>query len=165
MVRLVGGDLAVDFVNTVDIDIPGSDHVATPQALREWLEQVGLDDNMRPRDVPPVRATLDAVLRPLAQGTTPKPSDLDALRDLERAALGRGHVEVGGWRFARPLDQIVHAAVELLTHGPVERLKECGNCPWLFLDLSRNNSRRWCSMESCGTEVKIRRLTERRRVG
>jgi predicted RNA-binding Zn ribbon-like protein len=56
----------------------------------------------------------------------------------------------------------VHAA-ELLIRDPVDRLKSCGNCPWILLDESRNASRRWCSMEGCGTEVKIRRLTERRR--
>jgi predicted RNA-binding Zn ribbon-like protein len=63
----------------------------------------------------------------------------------------------------RPMPRIVHSAVELLLHGRIERLRMCGNCPWLFLDLSRNASRRWCSMENCGTAVKIRLLTERRR--
>jgi predicted RNA-binding Zn ribbon-like protein len=33
----------------------------------------------------------------------------------------------------------------------------------MFLDRSRNHSRRWCRMADCGTEVKARRLTERRR--
>jgi predicted RNA-binding Zn ribbon-like protein len=58
---------------------------------------------------------------------------------------------------------VTHAAVELLTHGPLERVKVCGNCRWLFLDQSRNRSRRWCSMETCGTHHKQRRFVERRR--
>ncbi|MGH3400264.1 MAG: CGNR zinc finger domain-containing protein [Streptosporangiaceae bacterium] len=36
-------------------------------------------------------------------------------------------------------------------------------CGWLFLDRSRNGSRRWCTMEFCGAQAKARRLTERRR--
>ena len=64
---------------------------------------------------------------------------------------------------ADPLRPIAHAAVELLTSGPLEHLKVCGNCRWLFLDQSRNHSRRWCSMEECGKQMKQRRFVERRR--
>jgi predicted RNA-binding Zn ribbon-like protein len=35
-------------------------------------------------------------------------------------------------------------------------------CSWLFLDTSRNRSRRWCSMEDCGNRAKARRHYERR---
>jgi predicted RNA-binding Zn ribbon-like protein len=62
-----------------------------------------------------------------------------------------------------PLRPITHAAVELLTGGTLEHLKICGNCRWLFLDQSRNHSRRWCSMNECGTQMKQRRFVERRR--
>src|SRR6476659_593188 len=62
-----------------------------------------------------------------------------------------------------PLRPIVHAAVELLTGGPLDRLKTRGNCRWLFLDQSRNHSRRWCSMDECGIQMKHARFVERRR--
>ena len=64
---------------------------------------------------------------------------------------------------ADPLRPIVHAAVELLTHGPLERVKSCGNCRWLFLDQSRNHSRRWCRMDECGIQMKNARFVEQRR--
>jgi predicted RNA-binding Zn ribbon-like protein len=35
-------------------------------------------------------------------------------------------------------------------------------CPWLFLDGSKNGSRRWCTMNICGTDEKIRRYVSRR---
>ena len=54
------------------------------------------------------------------------------------------------------------AAYRLLTGPEVRRLKRCVACPWLFLDRSRNGSRRWCSMEICGTDEKIRRYVTRR---
>ena len=64
-------------------------------------------------------------------------------------------------------DRIAVAAVETLRDVQPERLRQCpvdeGGCGWLFVDRSRNGSRRWCRMADCGTQVKSRRLTERRR--
>jgi predicted RNA-binding Zn ribbon-like protein len=53
--------------------------------------------------------------------------------------------------------------VELLAEGPLDRMKRCAGCRWLFLDASKNRSRHWCSMEVCGTNAKKRRYVERRR--
>lgn len=54
---------------------------------------------------------------------------------------------------------VIWSAAELLTSPNLERVRECGGptCSWLFLDTSRNRSRRWCSMESCGNRAKARR--------
>jgi predicted RNA-binding Zn ribbon-like protein len=64
-------------------------------------------------------------------------------------------------------DRAVDAALDLLRTADLGRLRRCppdaGGCGWLFLDHSRNGSRRWCRMADCGTEVKARRLTQRRR--
>jgi predicted RNA-binding Zn ribbon-like protein len=64
-------------------------------------------------------------------------------------------------------DRLVAAAVDLVRTVDLRQLRACpideGGCGWLFLDRSRNGSRRWCSMEDCGTRAKIRKLGERRR--
>jgi predicted RNA-binding Zn ribbon-like protein len=64
-------------------------------------------------------------------------------------------------------DRLAAACMELLQTVDVRQLKACpldeGGCGWLFLDRSRNGSRRWCTMEDCGAHAKARRLTERRR--
>jgi predicted RNA-binding Zn ribbon-like protein len=165
-VRLVGGDVAVDFVNTIDPDIPGGDHLADYADFRAWSERVGVPGGRGTLgEVRAVRARIDDALRPLASGGVPPAAALAALQQLELDALGRATLRAGGWQLDddAPLDHLVHAATELLLRGPRDRLRICRNCTWLFLDLSRNGSRRWCSMESCGTAVKVRRLTERRR--
>ena len=54
------------------------------------------------------------------------------------------------------------AAVDLLTNPQLSRLKKCAGCPWVFLDQSKNQSRRWCAMNDCGTHEKIRRYVTRR---
>jgi predicted RNA-binding Zn ribbon-like protein len=73
-----------------------------------------------------------------------------------------------GWDFkgAPPsalLGPIVWRAVELLETGPLDRVKECpaDGCGWLFLDTSKNRSRQWCSMQTCGNVSKVRRFRER----
>jgi predicted RNA-binding Zn ribbon-like protein len=128
------------------------------------------------------------IFRALADGQDPPPELLDRLRDEERAALAearlvrantpaagrrRSSASRGGaamqWTWpppgelTDPLRPIVHAAVELLTEGPLERLKACGNCRWVFLDQSRNHSRRWCRMDECGVQMKHARFVEQRR--
>jgi len=64
-------------------------------------------------------------------------------------------------------DRLAHAAVTLLRTLDPDHLKACpldvGGCGWLFLDRSRNGSRRWCTMADCGARAKARRLTARRR--
>jgi predicted RNA-binding Zn ribbon-like protein len=60
------------------------------------------------------------------------------------------------------LRPIGRAALELLTSPQLSRLKKCAGCPWLFLDQSKNLSRRWCAMSVCGTDEKIRRYVTRR---
>ncbi len=65
------------------------------------------------------------------------------------------------------LDRAVDAALDVLRTADPTRLRRCppedGGCGWVFLDHSRNGLRRWCRMADCGTRVKARRLTERRR--
>ncbi|WP_197945784.1 CGNR zinc finger domain-containing protein [Phytohabitans suffuscus] len=68
--------------------------------------------------------------------------------------------------FAVP-DRLAFAAVELLRAVDPAHVKQCpageGGCGWLFLDQSRNGSRRWCAMADCGAQAKARKLTARRR--
>ena len=63
----------------------------------------------------------------------------------------------------RVLWPIATAANDLLTSRMIAHLRECPSedCSWLFLDHSRNQSRRWCDMKTCGNRAKARRHYER----
>ncbi|MCC3654867.1 ABATE domain-containing protein [Streptomyces sp. S07_1.15] len=65
---------------------------------------------------------------------------------------------------AQALSSIARDAVELLTGPDAGRIRECGagDCPLVFVDLSRSGRRRWCSMERCGNRHKVRALRARR---
>jgi predicted RNA-binding Zn ribbon-like protein len=62
-------------------------------------------------------------------------------------------------RFAKT----VRSSVELLTSDDASRIRMCAadDCEWLFLDRSKNRSRRWCDMKVCGNRVKARRFYAR----
>jgi predicted RNA-binding Zn ribbon-like protein len=120
-----------------------------------------------------LRALCDDAFRPLAAGSRPRDRVLRALRRSGEEALRHAELAPDGagyawrWEDAReleaPLWPLAHTALELLTGGPLERLKCCGRCRWLFLDVSKNRSRRWCSMQECGTDEKKERYVRRRR--
>ena len=67
---------------------------------------------------------------------------------------------------ARVLWPVARAAFDLLTSGAAGRLRECAgrDCHWLFLDRSKNGSRRWCAMSNCGNLAKARRHRARTQV-
>lgn len=64
-------------------------------------------------------------------------------------------------------DRVACSAVELLCEVDLTHLGMCdvadGGCGWFFIDISKNKTRRWCTMDDCGAQAKARRLTERRR--
>jgi predicted RNA-binding Zn ribbon-like protein len=78
-------------------------------------------------------------------------------------------VFVGGGERSPPLDRplwtLARAAGDLLTGPELARVRRCGSatCASMFLDTSRNGSRRWCDMETCGNRAKARRHYSRAR--
>ncbi len=70
-----------------------------------------------------------------------------------------------GQRFDRMLWPVTRSAADLLTSAELAAVRECEaeTCAWLFMDRSRNRSRRWCDMKACGNRAKARRHYERKR--
>jgi predicted RNA-binding Zn ribbon-like protein len=68
-----------------------------------------------------------------------------------------------GNRAELPVWLLAQSAAELVTSGTLARVSACGvdTCRWLFLDTSRNHSRRWCDMKICGNRMKARRFHAR----
>lgn len=74
-----------------------------------------------------------------------------------------GFDDEGAPELDRVIWPIVRDAADLLTSDELQRVKECSgsDCSWLFVDQSRNRSRRWCDMAVCGNRSKVRRHYER----
>jgi predicted RNA-binding Zn ribbon-like protein len=62
-----------------------------------------------------------------------------------------------------PLRLALKSGYDILTKYEVKRMKECSGCGWLFLDQSKNNTRRWCDMQMCGSIDKSRRYYQRKK--
>ena len=62
---------------------------------------------------------------------------------------------------------VLTSAAQLLASDRLGRIRECSaaDCTWLFVDESRNRSRRWCDMTSCGNRMKARRHYQRSKAG
>lgn len=116
-----------------------------------------------------LRSAITRVFRAIAAESRPAVTDLDLihaeyLRALEHARLERSDDHFHWkWRddesLDRPLWSVARSAIEVLTRDDLRRVKECpgaDDCGWLFYDTSKNMSRRWCSMEGCGSRVKMR---------
>ncbi len=86
-----------------------------------------------------------------------------SLGKLELRSTGRDYT--WAWRDAESADMmlwpIARSAADLLTSEDLARVRECANeeqgCGSLFLDCSKSQTRRWCSMESCGNRMKFKR--------
>ncbi len=68
-------------------------------------------------------------------------------------AGNEGEAQFPAWLLAQ-------SAVALLAGDAAEKIRACANaeCRWLFLDTSKNHSRRWCDMAVCGNRMKARRF-------
>jgi len=66
---------------------------------------------------------------------------------------------------AMPLWPLAHSGIEVLCSKECHQVKECpgDGCGWLFLDRSRNQSRRWCNGQDCGNRVRVRQHYQRHR--
>ena len=171
--KLLGGAPALDFVNTIDprFGPDAFDRLDSPSAVAEWARLAGLPRG-RVGDFDralTLRDALDRIFRAVARGKRPPGRALGALREEYVAAISTGRlVRANGgyrWRVDSILWPVLESAIELLDSPALARVKECpaDDCGWLFLDGSRNATRRWCSMDGCGAKAKMRRYRRRMR--
>jgi predicted RNA-binding Zn ribbon-like protein len=92
------------------------------------------------------------------------PAALARLR-LERTGAGAAWSWTGGTDLDRVTWPVLRAAALLLTGPDLAHVRECAapDCAWLFVDSSRNGTRRWCDMAVCGNREKARRFQRRAR--
>jgi predicted RNA-binding Zn ribbon-like protein len=123
-----------------------------------------------------LREAIFRIFAAVADGARPAAADLERLNDELARALPNlrivpdeegfdYRVDAADGALDRPLWPIARSASELLATGDLARVKRCTSdeCDWLFVDLSKNRSRRWCDMRDCGNRAKARRYYRRRR--
>ncbi len=122
-----------------------------------------------------LREAMYGVFTAASIGSQPKSADMDLLNQSLSNAMSRARLDATDdgfvWRWDQQedaLDQmlapIARSAADLLTSNELARVRECSGdtCGWLFIDKSKNHSRRWCAMNDCGNREKARRHYKRK---
>lgn len=169
-------DLLTELVNTADL-LSGKDQLATPAGTKAWLLERGLlDGSTEVREGERARlVALREALRSLAQRHTGAAADPEAERVFAEEA-GRAPLRVrlvgdgadlvpNGSGFDAVIGSMVGAVYAAALDGSWRRFKACMNdeCAWAYRDVSKNRSRRWCEMASCGNMMNARSYRARKR--
>jgi len=147
------------------------------RALMSVAAELPRDAESAFRDALALREALHGSMLALIAGREPGTKDTATLNSAFSEALSRRKLvwqagrlvwrwPAGGRSLARAWWPMAAAAAELLTSDHVDRIKHCPHpegCGWLFLDLSKNHSRRWCSMRLCGNLAKVKRHYRKKR--
>jgi predicted RNA-binding Zn ribbon-like protein len=149
--------------------------VGTARRVREVLADDPVGAGVLLRRARQLREAIYDIGAAIAHAKPPPDGDLAVLKTYAQKAMAAGVLapaEHGGYRLdfaSAPVEEavlgpIAWSAVALLADLQPARLKQCpgDGCGFLFLDLSKNASRRWCDMATCGNRHKGRRHRERR---
>lgn len=190
--EFIGGALALDFANTVggSRTAPTHDHLTRYADVVRFVQQSGaISDEYAEALLKQARIRPDEALQVLTRALRLRdaiwalfPHRTSSERDVvvvsDEAARGARYLRLGSkhgeiaWTFAfdevtldAALAPIARSAAELLTSSELlHNVRECESdtCSWLFLDRTRNHSRRWCDMGDCGNRAKSRRFRARK---
>jgi predicted RNA-binding Zn ribbon-like protein len=187
----VGGALVLDFVNTRDAWLNEARKVEYMEDHRDlvaWAVEASAVEG-RAVDASPDAAAAAAVharalalrdalfelFAAVAHDVPPPPGAVAAVNAEWARLETRPQLDPGSLRVVwtpaldAPLGPVLASAARLLRDGPLDRLRMCpgpdGWCGALFLDRTRNRSRRWCSMAVCGNPAKMRARAARGRAG
>jgi predicted RNA-binding Zn ribbon-like protein len=152
--------------------------LAEPEArrlLREAVRRPAAAAAVLDRGVT-LREAIYRVVSAIADRRLARTSDLNVLNAEIAAAGGAMRLAPRGERFQwawnatgapleRPLWSVARSAGDVLASGLLSAVRQCpaSDCGRLFLDRSRNRTRRWCDMRGCGNRAKARRYYARRR--
>lgn len=176
--RRIGGNVALDLANTISWRGTAHevDHLRDFEMIVTWATDAGI---VRDRfwatpseraslveNIHHLRTAIDSTFAAIARNAMPAKASLHAIQDFAVRSLGAASLKGAPIVFEfQGLDRITGplawAALDLLRSRELARLKQCQptDCRWLFLDRTKNSSRRWCDMATCGDRAK--KLTRR----
>ncbi|WP_411079889.1 CGNR zinc finger domain-containing protein [Streptomyces sp. cmx-18-6] len=180
---LTGEPLALDLLNTRWIDAEGPrDLLASEEGLALWLSGTAVREQTKAlapaadaktlARLLETRATLHALAASAARREPAAAEDAAALnavlshgrirRTLGGDGLPQSAVEVDDPSWG-PAWYAAESWLRLVADRP-DRIRPCANhsCVLHFYDVSKNGTRRWCSMAGCGNRAKAQRHYARR---
>lgn len=116
-----------------------------------------------------IREAIYSIFSAFAQGTPPRDRDMAVLARALAEAPQRAHLVRSRTGFAWRIEErmsapallapVLWSAGDLVLEAARRRIRLCADarCRWLFIDGSKNGTRRWCDMKSCGNRAKAQR--------
>ncbi len=187
-IALDGGWLCLDFINTVSVRRPelGTEYLNSWDDFRVWVCRVELfrgkeldqwaqlpESNIE--ELRTLRESLYQLFEYFTRNNQLHPQHLETFNGFLHEVYPHTQLCLQDGRLQRgiesaphpekPLWLIVLSAESLLLSDRLSRVKSCDNCGWLFLDTSKNNTRRWCNMQTCGSQIKAKAYYHRKKGG
>ena len=188
----VGNNLSLDFVNTLAANAAGSlDLIGNVGDLLEWAAGAGLIDPEEAETLEPewqvdgeevvakakgFRESLHKMYDELRENGAVNDLELQKLNRVLARQTGKTEIAAVNEGFEKrfrsdPSDpdqlfaSIANSAADLLCYSKPELIKKCENepCVLMFLDTTKNHSRRWCSMGHCGNRAKAAAFYRRKK--
>ena len=173
----VADELSLDFANTL-IGSPNAanpfDFLENPKRLRDWYVSANLirsNDSLKPafKSALELRTTLHNMYWCLYNNAGVSNTTLERFNTFLGLRRERSQIRRDGTSFVLecllenqpdPIFKIAESGAYFLANLERHRLKKCVNpdCNLLFYDRSKNNSRRWCDMQTCGNRAKQTRF-------
>ncbi len=189
--EMLGENLCLDYLNPVIADGQSDYFFSSYERLVDWGVAVGTVNTTEAKSlqavaesVPPdatqealryarsIRDLLRTIFAPLATGDKVD-ADIETLNEVYARASEHRRLTVSRNRLlwvwtsdghpGKMFWPVIPAAVDLLLSAELSRLRSCVGCSWLFLDTSKNHSRRWCRMKDCGNREKARSYRQRKK--
>lgn len=184
--KLIGGEISLDFVNTVswpDLDRE-HDWLDRPGNVTAWAVAAGVigEDSRDVLDARPqtrlweeleqvrrIRNDIRDALKPLAFGEQPSRAAIEILDMLAHQIYAHRRIDPAlyKWTWVYPASltevfaPVIWNAAHVLTDSDHARIGHCPSCNWIFYDTTRNHGRRWCDMTDCGSRDKALRYYHR----
>ena len=151
-VRLAGGRLALDFINTADWSAEGAvvhEKIEDAADLSVWLGSVGLSEARPPEDIEVLHQFRLDLRKVISAGAGDEAEDVVCYaKSLDPTASPHAQPLIG---------LLAVSALSILTDPrDRDRIKMCPglDCGWFFADETKNRRRKWCLMETCGNRAK-----------
>jgi predicted RNA-binding Zn ribbon-like protein len=148
-------------------------HLLTDDEAQHLLEEAARHPAQASQALQKAIVSREAIYRifyQISEDSSPAGADITTLNTVLSETMSHARIVKGADGFAwdwdsnqdileRLLWPVVRSAADLLTSDELYAVRACAaeDCKWLFLDTSKNRSRRWCDMKSCGNRAKARR--------
>jgi predicted RNA-binding Zn ribbon-like protein len=175
--------LIEDLVNTRFVEA-GTDDLGSPESLASWLTERGVNAAVTRADLDRVLVVREGLRAVIARNNAGEHAGVDDVADavpvdaLARLAEVAPELALvldvttdppslrprpGASAVDALLARLLGTVAIAVADGRWKRMKACGQpgCRWAYYDSSRNTSRSWCDMTTCGNRAKARAFRER----